>query len=77
MVHVLSITIYIVLVDFERLILFQEEPKSTKVPPFQMSYEATGLKKKARYEFWVTASTNIGEGQPSKPVQLAPSNRGN
>ncbi|XP_046664820.1 Down syndrome cell adhesion molecule-like protein Dscam2 isoform X1 [Homalodisca vitripennis] len=52
-----------------------EEPKSTKVPPFQMSYEATGLKKKARYEFWVTASTNIGEGQPSKPVQLAPSNR--
>lgn len=41
-----------------------------------MSYEATGLKKKARYEFWVTASTNIGEGQPSKPVQLAPSNRG-
>ncbi|XP_021929576.1 Down syndrome cell adhesion molecule-like protein Dscam2 isoform X2 [Zootermopsis nevadensis] len=52
-----------------------EEPKGTKVPPFQMSFEASDLKKKERYEFWVTASTIIGEGQPSKPVSLSPSNR--
>lgn len=40
-----------------------------------MSYEASGLDKKERYEFWVTASTNIGEGQPSKSVTISPSNR--
>jgi Immunoglobulin I-set domain len=40
-----------------------------------MSYEASGLKKKTGYEFWVTASTNIGEGQQSKSVILAPSTR--
>ncbi|XP_063221339.1 cell adhesion molecule Dscam2 isoform X2 [Bacillus rossius redtenbacheri] len=51
------------------------EPRSQKVPPFQMSYEATDLKKEERYDFWVTASTVIGEGQPSKPVSLSPSNR--
>ncbi|XP_075224355.1 Down syndrome cell adhesion molecule 1 isoform X5 [Lycorma delicatula] len=52
-----------------------EEPKSQKVPAFQMSYEASGLKKKASYEFWVTASTNMGEGQPSKSVSISPSTR--
>jgi hypothetical protein len=41
-----------------------------------MSFEASDLKKKERYEFWVTASTIIGEGQPSKSVSLSPSNRG-
>ncbi|XP_065340865.1 cell adhesion molecule Dscam1 isoform X21 [Cloeon dipterum] len=53
----------------------ENAPKSEKVPPFQMSYEASGLKKKTNYEFWVTASTNIGEGQQSKSVILAPSTR--
>ncbi|PNF13800.1 hypothetical protein B7P43_G12441, partial [Cryptotermes secundus] len=52
-----------------------EKPKLTKVPPFQMSFEASELKKKERYEFWVTASTIIGEGQPSKSVSLSPSSR--
>ena len=55
---------------------FQEEPQSQRMPPFQMSYEATGLKKDGKYEFWVTASTNIGEGQPSKYVVLTPSDKG-
>jgi hypothetical protein len=41
-----------------------------------MSFEASELKKKERYEFWVTASTIIGEGQPSKSVSLSPSSRG-
>lgn len=41
-----------------------------------MSFEASELKKKERYEFWVTASTIIGEGQPSKSVSLSPSGRG-
>lgn len=40
-----------------------------------MNYEASGLKKKERYNFWVTASTNVGEGEPSKTVTIAPGTR--
>ncbi|XP_047359106.1 Down syndrome cell adhesion molecule-like protein Dscam2 isoform X13 [Vespa velutina] len=52
-----------------------EEPTSQKVPPNQLTYEATGLDKQRRYQFWVTASTNIGEGEASKIVTLGPSVR--
>lgn len=44
------------------------EAKSQKVLPYQMSYEASGLDKNKAYEFWVTASTVIGEGQQSKSI---------
>lgn len=54
-----------------------EEPISQKVPPNQFTYEATNLDKQRRYEFWVTASTNIGEGEASKIATLAPNIRGN
>lgn len=53
-----------------------EEPTSQKVPPNQLTHEASGLDKQRRYDFWVTASTNIGEGEASKIVALAPSVRG-
>ncbi|KAL6435028.1 hypothetical protein ACFW04_005260 [Cataglyphis niger] len=52
-----------------------EEATSQKVPPNQLTHEASGLDKQLRYEFWVTASTNIGEGEASKIVTLAPSVR--
>ncbi|XP_076173899.1 Down syndrome cell adhesion molecule 1 isoform X37 [Ptiloglossa arizonensis] len=52
-----------------------EEPTSQKVPPNQLTHEASGLDKQRRYDFWVTASTNIGEGDASKIVTLAPSVR--
>ncbi|KAM7342874.1 Down syndrome cell adhesion molecule 1 isoform 4-T6 [Cochliomyia hominivorax] len=51
------------------------EPKSQKIPHYQMSYEATELEKNHPYEFWVTASTNIGEGQPSKSIVAMPSDQ--
>ncbi|XP_067628011.1 cell adhesion molecule Dscam1 isoform X11 [Eurosta solidaginis] len=51
------------------------EPKSQKIPHYQMSYEATELEKNKPYEFWVTASTNIGEGQPSKSIIAMPSDQ--
>ncbi|XP_013118510.2 cell adhesion molecule Dscam2 isoform X21 [Stomoxys calcitrans] len=51
------------------------EPKSQKIPHYQMSYEATELEKNSPYEFWVTASTNIGEGQPSKSIVAMPSDQ--
>ncbi|XP_043269645.1 Down syndrome cell adhesion molecule-like protein Dscam2 isoform X2 [Venturia canescens] len=52
-----------------------EEATSAKVPPNQLTYEALGLDKQKRYDFWVTASTNIGEGEPSKIVASAPNIR--
>ncbi|XP_053593564.1 cell adhesion molecule Dscam2 isoform X30 [Microplitis demolitor] len=52
-----------------------EEPVSQKVPPNQLTYEAKGLDKQRRYDFWVAASTNIGEGEASKIVSLAPNIR--
>lgn len=51
------------------------EPKSQKISQYQMSYEATDLEKNKPYEFWVTASTNIGEGQQSKSIVAMPSDQ--
>ncbi|XP_024939095.1 Down syndrome cell adhesion molecule-like protein Dscam2 isoform X29 [Cephus cinctus] len=52
-----------------------DEPTSQKVPPNQLTHEASGLDKQYRYDFWVTASTNIGEGEASDIVPLSPSVR--
>ncbi|XP_049309219.1 Down syndrome cell adhesion molecule-like protein Dscam2 isoform X14 [Bactrocera dorsalis] len=51
------------------------EPKSQKIPQHQMSFEAVDLEKNKPYEFWVTASTNIGEGQQSKSIVAMPSDQ--
>lgn len=51
------------------------ETKSHKVPAYQMSYEAANLDKDQPYEFWVTASTIIGEGQSSKSIVAMPSEK--
>ncbi|XP_038109805.1 Down syndrome cell adhesion molecule-like protein Dscam2 isoform X22 [Culex quinquefasciatus] len=64
---ILQYTVYIKNAD--------QDPKSHKAPAFQMSYEASGLEKNQQYEFWVTASTNIGEGQPSKTLSAMPSDK--
>lgn len=53
----------------------EAEPKKEKVQAYQMSYEASGLETNKPYEFWVTASTNIGEGQQSKSVISIPSDK--
>ncbi|CAL8111483.1 unnamed protein product [Orchesella dallaii] len=53
----------------------ESEPKAQKIPNFQTTYEMSGLKRKERYEFWVTASTPIGEGSASKSVTISPSNK--
>ncbi|XP_038214402.1 Down syndrome cell adhesion molecule-like protein Dscam2 isoform X25 [Zerene cesonia] len=50
------------------------EPHPNKVPASQTSYSATELKA-GRYDFWVTASTNIGEGQPSATASCSPSDK--
>ncbi|XP_047530771.1 Down syndrome cell adhesion molecule-like protein Dscam2 isoform X41 [Vanessa atalanta] len=50
------------------------EPHPNKVPASQTSYSATDLKA-GRYDFWVTASTIIGEGQPSATASCSPSDK--
>lgn len=49
--------------------------KILQVPASQTSYSATDLKA-GRYDFWVTASTIIGEGQPSATASCSPSDKG-
>jgi hypothetical protein len=43
----------------------------------ELSFEARRLKEFSRYEFWVTACTAVGEGQPSVKVSQSPVSRGN
>ncbi|KAJ8982888.1 hypothetical protein NQ317_004318 [Molorchus minor] len=53
------------------------KPKSQKIVPNlrnqNLSYQAKNLDGSLKYEFWVTAATTIGEGQPSKKVTVSPS----
>ena len=42
----------------------------------ELTYEVRRLKEFQQYEFWVTASTIIGEGQSSIKVPQAPVSRG-
>ena len=47
-----------------------------KLLPSQLNYEATSLKRRDNYVFWVTASTTVGEGEMSQSVHLKLSNKG-
>ncbi|KAF7271145.1 hypothetical protein GWI33_015951 [Rhynchophorus ferrugineus] len=51
--------------------------KSQKIVPNlrnqNLSFQAKNLDSNLKYEFWVTAATTIGEGQPSKKVTVSPS----
>ncbi|VVD03838.1 unnamed protein product [Leptidea sinapis] len=48
--------------------------RATSQQASQTSYSATELKA-GRYDFWVTASTIIGEGQPSATASCSPSDK--
>lgn len=45
------------------------------LPAGDTYFEATGLQKRVEYQFWVTASTRVGEGQSSKVAPQVPTNR--
>ncbi|XP_044270286.1 Down syndrome cell adhesion molecule-like protein Dscam2 isoform X42 [Tribolium madens] len=53
------------------------KPTSQKIVPNlrnqNLSHQAKNLDSNLKYEFWVTAATTIGEGQPSKKVTVSPS----
>lgn len=57
-----------------------QTPKSQKIVPNlknqNLSYQAKNLDSNLKYEFWVTASTTIGEGQTSKSVVVSPNANG-
>ncbi|XP_023316145.1 Down syndrome cell adhesion molecule-like protein Dscam2 [Trichogramma pretiosum] len=45
------------------------------LPAADTYFEATGLQQHVEYQFWVTASTRVGEGQNSKVAAQVPTNR--
>ncbi|KAJ9598443.1 hypothetical protein L9F63_010887, partial [Diploptera punctata] len=45
------------------------------LPSQHTSFEAKGLQQHVEYQFWVTASTRVGEGQSSKVVAQVPTSR--
>ncbi|KAJ8673983.1 hypothetical protein QAD02_005245 [Eretmocerus hayati] len=45
------------------------------LPSSDTYFEATGLQQHVEYQFWVTASTRVGEGQNSKVAAQVPTNR--
>lgn len=42
----------------------------------QLQYQLPGLKHRQTYEFWVTASTRVGEGTSTPVAKLTPSAKG-
>lgn len=52
----------------------EKENKEFEIPANQMSYEASGLAQNP-YEFWVSAITQIGEGQVSERITATPDDK--
>lgn len=46
------------------------------LPSQHTSFESKGLQQHVEYQFWVTASTRVGEGQSSRVVAQVPTVRG-
>ncbi|XP_049765530.1 Down syndrome cell adhesion molecule-like protein Dscam2 [Schistocerca cancellata] len=51
------------------------KPMSFKVGPTINTHEVRGLKETEQYEFWVTASTIVGEGESGRPVIQTPNSK--
>ncbi|XP_054281239.1 cell adhesion molecule Dscam2-like [Macrosteles quadrilineatus] len=53
----------------------ERDSTKKKLPPSQMHYQTSELRKGEAYEFWVTAFTKVGEGQSTQVVYSTISNR--
>lgn len=62
---------------YTRVVNGREELNHEKrnLPSQQLYYEAKGLQAHIEYQYWVTASTRVGEGKSSKVVSAITSNR--
>ncbi|GAB6033034.1 Down syndrome cell adhesion molecule-like protein 1, variant 2 [Chamberlinius hualienensis] len=65
--HITKYTVYRRTVDRDK-----EDIEKFAVSASHLHYESSGLKKGYHYEFWVTASTSIGEGQSTRVVTFSP-----
>lgn len=63
-------------VQIVKIVDFQEVIKEVVFGDRDPTFEARRLKEYTSYEFWVTASTRVGEGQPSAKVTQSPVLRG-
>lgn len=54
----------------------KENLRRVSVPSGQLYHEVRNLRSGQRYEFWVTASTSVGEGPPSKRALQTPDTKG-
>lgn len=54
----------------------ERDSTKKKLPPTQMHYQMSELRKGEAYEFWVTAFTKVGEGQSTQVVYFTISNKG-
>lgn len=54
----------------------KENSRRVSVPSGQLYHEVRNLRSGQRYEFWVTASTSVGEGPPSKRAFQTPDIKG-
>lgn len=46
------------------------------IPSQHTTFEAKGLQSHVEYQFWITASTRIGEGQSSRVASQVTTSRG-
>lgn len=53
-----------------------ESHKALSASTSVLQFRLNGMRKKHRYEFWVTAHTRVGEGQSSAVVAIGPSPNG-
>uniref|UniRef100_A0A1B0D296 Down syndrome cell adhesion molecule n=1 Tax=Phlebotomus papatasi TaxID=29031 RepID=A0A1B0D296_PHLPP len=62
---------------YTRVVNGREEINNEKrnLPSQQLNYEAKGLQAHVEYQFWVTASTRVGEGKSSRVASQITSNR--
>lgn len=65
------------ILSFSKLsfILLQEGTHKRILSPESDSHETVRLQERATYQFWISASTRVGEGESSKVVTISPSNK--
>lgn len=60
-----------------KCILFSKEGTHKRIlSPQSEVHETVRLQESATYQFWVTASTAVGEGESTRVVTISPSNKG-
>lgn len=55
-----------------KIITLQEEPHKRKFPEFVTMHEITRVQESATYQFWLTASTKVGEGESTSVITVSP-----